>query len=193
MKRGWLTSGPAISNAIPHVYSRGMGVIMISTKKPSQFGWMHWCVETTPLLHRLPDFPLELQSETEATIQRPPIEVVRLVAQRQGVFNPCTDVRLPNHSRKPKYPVLADIASCKESLSEWSRSTIGPGYFAAKGIERLGNSCLTVIEEIIMLIRFNKHSKRLDIDNLCRNISTNNPIIDKSLLDTLNCALELSM
>jgi len=61
-----------------------------------------------------------------------------------------------------KYSVLANIALLKESLSQESGAAIGPGYYAAKGVEWAGNTSPTAIENAVTLIRFGNHSKCLE-------------------------------
>jgi len=140
------------------------------------------------------------QCNAEATIQRPPLQVIRIAAERQGVFDSCLDIRLPNKSSQIKHPSLANITSCRESLSRLSRSTITPGYYAGKGIEWLGNTTLMGIDNTIKSIRFRRHEGRLGRilsfllcegpdDERIESLSIN---LKASLLDEFNFLLELS-
>jgi len=96
------------------------------------------------------------------------VQVIQALAAAAGESDPCADIILPADAPKPKFRIMAAAASYRESLYQLALSPSsyicnGPGYYAGKGIEWLGEKGLISIQNATMWVQFRKPGAVLSV------------------------------
>ncbi|KIJ44523.1 hypothetical protein M422DRAFT_252133 [Sphaerobolus stellatus SS14] len=100
-----------------------------------------------------------------ATIERPPREVFRIIAESHGVSETSTQIFLPPHRKVTNYVAedLVSIASSSNSSTSDTSTIVGVGSLTAKALIRLGYGVSKIVGTSIIWIRLRRSRRKLPL------------------------------